>query len=69
MERRLLHLATMKFVRLKQLIVGALLSAVNVPSSSIVLKSNLSGKAIEFAHNCIIRIDVSRANLLLVTSY
>ena len=31
----------------------------NVSSSSIVLKSNFSGKAIDFPHDCITRIDVS----------
>ena len=34
-------------------------SSGNVPSSSIALKSNFSGKAIDFPHNCIIRIDIS----------
>ena len=34
-------------------------SAGNVLSSSVVLKSNFSGKAIDFPHNCIIQIDIS----------
>ena len=34
-------------------------SSGNVLSSNIVLKSNYSGKAIDFPHDCIIRIDIS----------
>ena len=34
-------------------------SSENVPSSSVVLKSNFTGKAIDFPHTCIIQIDIS----------
>ena len=41
-------------------------SSGNVPCSSIVLESNFSGKAIDFPHACIIRIDISSQSWALL---
>ena len=67
MEHWLLHLVTMKFVCSRILLnMGRRLiarnffqSSENVPSSSIVLKSNFSGNPNDFPHDFIIRIDIS----------